>query len=149
MNEASFGGQGAESTSVSASSLIRWLSLYLGYHEWYEQLRMCDLVIDGKGRTIRGSSAGSGDGDLSKRSAFAMGMTENQVSLALGGKVGGGSVLGEGDIYKVITCICSSLTRFTQTPPTILAPPISRYDSAKPARVSLRTKALTSGISTS
>ena len=61
MNEASFGGQGAESTSVSASNLFRWLSLYLGYHEWYEQLRMCDLVIDGKGRTIRGSSAGSGD----------------------------------------------------------------------------------------
>ena len=89
MNEASFGGKGAESTPVSASNLLcKWLSLYLGYHEWYEQLRMCDLVIDGKGRTIKGSSAGSREGDLSKRSAFAIGMADNQFQLALGRTVG-------------------------------------------------------------
>ena len=58
--------------------MFRWLSLYLGYHEWYEQLRMCDFVSDGKGRTVRGSSAGSGEGDLFKRSAFAIGMVNNQ-----------------------------------------------------------------------
>ena len=79
MNEASFGREGAESAPVSASNLCRWLRLYLGYHEWYEQLRMCDLVIDGKGRTIGDASASSGDGDLSKRSAFAIGMAENQL----------------------------------------------------------------------
>ena len=39
---------------------------------------MCDLVIDGKGRTIRDSSAGSGEGDLSNRSAFAIGMVNIQ-----------------------------------------------------------------------
>ena len=39
---------------------------------------MCDLVIGGKGRTIRGSPAGSGEGDLSKRSAFAIGMVDIQ-----------------------------------------------------------------------
>ena len=77
MNESSLGGEGAESTPVSVSNLYRWLSLYLGYHKWYEQLRICDLVIDGNGRTIRGSSTGSGDEDLSKRSAFAIGMAEN------------------------------------------------------------------------
>ena len=48
---------------------------------------MCDLVIDGKGRTIRGSSAGSGEGDLSRRSAFAIGMADNQFQLALGRRV--------------------------------------------------------------
>ena len=79
VNEASFGSEGAESTSVSASNLCRWLRLYLGYHEWYEQLRMCDLVIDGKGRTSGDASARSGDGDLSNRSAFAIGMAEKQL----------------------------------------------------------------------
>ena len=50
------------------------IRLYLEYHEWYEQLRICDLVIGGKGSSIRGSLIGSGEGDVSNRSAFAIGM---------------------------------------------------------------------------
>ena len=40
---------------------------------------MCDLVTGGKGSSVKGPLAGSGEGDISKRSAFAIGMTEVHV----------------------------------------------------------------------
>lgn len=39
--------------------------MYLGYHEWYEQLSICDLVTVGNGSSLRAS----GDEDLAARSA--------------------------------------------------------------------------------
>ncbi len=54
----------------------RWRSPYLGYHEWYEQLRMCDLVTGGKGSSTKGSFLRSREGDASRRCAFAIGMAE-------------------------------------------------------------------------
>ena len=39
---------------------------------------MCDLVTSGKGSSIDGSPLGSGEGDVSQRSAFAIGMAEVQ-----------------------------------------------------------------------
>ena len=52
---------------------------------------MCDLVTGGKGRSSKGWPIASGEGDLSQRSAFAIGMI----------KLGGGSgliVLGRSDV---------------------------------------------------
>lgn len=46
---------------------------YLGYHEWYEQLRMCDLVTGGKG-SLGGTSD---EGDRATRSACAIGILES------------------------------------------------------------------------
>ena len=45
----------------------------LGYHEWYEQLIMCDLVTGGKG-SLGGAS---GEGDRATRSACAIGILES------------------------------------------------------------------------
>ena len=42
----------------------------MGYHEWYEQLIMCDLVTGGKG-SLGGAS---GEGDRAIRSACAIGI---------------------------------------------------------------------------
>ena len=46
------------------------LRTYLGYHEWYEQLIMCDPVTGGKG-SLGGAS---GEGDRAIRSACAIGI---------------------------------------------------------------------------
>ena len=42
----------------------------MGYQEWYEQLRMCDLVTDGKGSLV----GASGEGERATRSACAIGI---------------------------------------------------------------------------
>ena len=46
---------------------------YLGYHEWYEQLIICDLFTGGKG-SLRGAS---GEVDRATRSACAIGILES------------------------------------------------------------------------
>ena len=40
---------------------------------------MCDFVTDGKGSSFKGSVVDPGEGDLSKRSAFAIGMAEIRI----------------------------------------------------------------------
>ena len=49
------------------------LGTYLGYHEWYEQLIICDLVTGGKGSL----GSASGEGDRAIRSACAIGIFES------------------------------------------------------------------------
>ena len=49
------------------------LGTYLGYHEWYEQLIICDLVTGGKG-SLGGAS---GEGHRATRSACAIGILES------------------------------------------------------------------------
>lgn len=44
---------------------------------------MCDLVSKGKGNSITGSFAGSGEEDLSNRSTFAIGMAEIYITIVL------------------------------------------------------------------
>ena len=44
---------------------------------------MCDLVTGGKGSSMKGSLNDSGEGDLAKRSAFAIGMVDARLSILL------------------------------------------------------------------
>lgn len=89
-------------------------------------------MIGGKGSSIRGSLVDSGEGDISIRSAFGIGITA--IWLFWGDQR---KIVFQKTAYECFLC-CESI----RTPPTILALPISRDDSAKPARVFLRDLSL-------
>ena len=79
-------------------------------------------MTGGKGSSIKGSLIDSGEGDLAKRSAFAIGMIDTRFRYCWSCKK---------------PSICRTSGFHDCLWPAILALSISRYDSAKPARVYL------------
>ena len=100
---------------------------------------MCDLVTSGKGSSMNGSLLGSGEGNVSKRSAFAIGMAEVR-----------NRIKKDQTTYTSyhVLCFSNPSLKVQRPPPRILASPISRYDSAKPARVFSQSRPRIWGIST-